>query len=74
MVFLLKEIIDNAIDFIEDSTVSSSSSSTSYASSDAQPAICVDIKYDHGKVATAVAVTSINVGLRMHKTWGGHRF
>ena len=65
----MKEIIDNAIDFIEDSTVSSSSSSTSYASSDAQPAICVDIKYDQGKAAAA-SVTSINVGLQMHKTWG----
>ena len=59
-----------AIDFIEASTLSSSTSSTNYASSGAQPAICVDIKFDHDKAAAA-AVTSINVGLQMHKTWGG---
>lgn len=69
-VFLLKEIIDTAIDFIEASILSSSSSSsTNYASSDAQHAICDDIKNDHDKAAAA-AVTSISVGLRMHKTWG----
>jgi hypothetical protein len=68
-VFLLKEIINNAIDFIEaNSSSSSSSSSSNYASDNAQPTIYVDIKYDQDKTAPVLA--SSNVELCMYKTGG----
>jgi hypothetical protein len=58
MIFLLKEIIENAMDFIEANTPSYSSSN--YAGDDAQLAIYVDIKYDQDKTA-AVASNSVEL-------------